>query len=91
MSPDVITVANVQTGRTFRYTVKAADTELPAELKEHPASYVDGAVFDVIEADTAGDLCNVVTALQTRGRKPASRRLVNSAAILLPIQLPPQG
>lgn len=95
MSPDVITVANVQTGRSFRFTVKASDADLPAQLLDHPASYVDGGKpFDVIEADNfAGDLCNVVTALRVRGKvalASAATECQGAAIPGLPIQLPPQ-
>ncbi len=96
MSPDVLTVANVQTGRTFRYIVVAADLELPENLQEHPALYADtGQAFDVIEAQNfAGDLCNPLTALRARNKvalaSSETQCDTSSLPISLPIPLPPQ-
>jgi subtilisin family serine protease len=61
MSPSVITVANVQTGRSFAYELQALDAELPAELETHPTAYqaFDNS-FGVIEKPAAriADFCN---------------------------------
>jgi subtilisin family serine protease len=94
MINEVITVANVQTGRTFGYRVLAADTGLPSELSSHPAqNFALGNTFTVIEgAALASDLCNPIQALRARDKvvlMPYDARC-DQSVITLPIELPDQ-
>ena len=91
MSPDVITVANSGTGRSFAYTLTARDDDLPAELEVHPTAYepFDNA-FDVIDRRAlVTDLCNPVQLLlDGPGRTALARMDTPCEESLLPIQLP---
>lgn len=93
MIDEVITVANVQTGRSFAYYLYASDTDLPAELEKHPAVYQGfGKAWDVIEAPVfKNDLCNPLSlALGARGKVVLAPIEGACATSVLPIPLPEQ-
>jgi len=63
---EVITVGNVQTGRSFEFYLYARDTDLPADLEKHPAAYqAFDNDFSVIEGQAARgiDMCNPLALL----------------------------
>ncbi len=71
MIPEVITVANTETGRDFAYYLTAADAELPPALVKHPAVYetFGRAVTSIERPAFENDLCDLVTmGLSGRGR-----------------------
>ena len=92
MSASVITVANVETGRTFAYRLIATDDGLPIDLREHPTVIWElGAEFDVAEGPAYhGDLCNVLASLKAHNKvvlMPLDK-VCDTTLIQLPIQIP---
>ena len=62
MIPEVITVANSETGRGFAYFIFAKDAGLPAELTKHPAAYqtFGKAVARLERPAFKTDMCNLI-------------------------------
>ncbi len=62
MIPEVITVANSETGRGFAYYVFAKDAGLPVELTKHPAAYqtFGKAVARLERPAFKTDMCNLI-------------------------------
>lgn len=62
MIPEVITVANSETGRGFAYFVRAKDDGMPAELTKHPAAYqtFGKAVARLERPAFNTDMCNLI-------------------------------
>jgi subtilisin family serine protease len=94
MIDEVITVGNVQTGRSFAYYLYASDTDLPAELEKHPAAYeAFENEFSVIEAPAVRgvDMCNPLSlAIAARGKIILDTTSGSCAIPGFPIQLPEQ-
>ncbi len=93
MIDEVITVANVQTGRSFAYYLYASDADLPTELEKHPTVYQGfGKSWDVIEAPVfKNDLCNPLSlALGARGKVVLAPIEGACPTSVLPIPLPEQ-
>lgn len=94
MIDEVITVGNVQTGRSFAYYLYASDTDLPVELEKHPAAYeAFENAFSVIEAPAARgvDMCNPLSlAIAARGKIILDTTSGSCAIPGIPVQLPEQ-
>ncbi|MEO8083643.1 MAG: S8 family serine peptidase, partial [Ardenticatenales bacterium] len=95
MIPEVITVANSETGRDFAYYVNAKDADLPAALAKHPAFYetFGKPVARIERTAYHNDLCNLVEmALLGRGKIQLSpwEGACATQSPLIPIPLPAQ-
>ena len=96
MIDEVITVANVQTGRSFSFNLYAADQGLTDTLKVHPTVYVPFENdFNTLELPAArlDDFCDLASlAIGARGTIPLES-MTGSCEIPgvdLPIQIPDQ-
>lgn len=95
MIPEVITVANSETGRGFAYYLYARDAGLPAALTKHPAAYetFGNAVTKVERPAYKNDLCNLVEmGLVGRGKIQLGpwEGACATQSPLIPIPLPAQ-
>ena len=92
MLDEAITVANVQTGRTFGTFVLAADAGLPEALERHPTQQFDmGNEWSRVRAPAlASDLCSAMDLVRARGKvvlMPVDA-VCEQPLIQLPIELP---